>query len=355
MRKIFRKIGWHRKRAIPMPAKLRKSDCERRCRGRMGGERTVRDESRSGLRDIPPVPHGLGVSLADHTSFRIGGPADVLLRPRDEGELSDAFAWASSRDGGAVVLGGGSNVLVSDEGLRCAVILTGGVAGVTLQCPQGAGTEIAFVYAAAGVDMDRLCDMCAAEGLSGLEPFGGLPGTVGGAVYMNARCYGRSASDALEFVKACDEMGRVSSIPADNCGFGYKRSRFQSENSCVLGARFRLERGRPPEEVARATRERRSDRREKGQFLYPNAGCVFQNDYELGVPAGRVIDSCGLKGAKVGGAEVFSGHANFIVNTGRASAEDVAALIRRVEGDVLAKSGVRLVREIRMLGRFDRQ
>ena len=286
-----------------------------------------------------------GEPLAPYTTYRLGGPADFLLLPRNPAEFAAAVRWATARGIPVTVLGGGSNVLVSDAGVAGAVLVTTRMQAVSL-----AGDPVS---AEAGIAMDRLCELCAERGLAGIANFYGMPGTLGGAVMMNARCYEHSIDEVIESVDAVDAGGEPRRYSRVDCRFAYKDSRFQSGTEWVVGVRLTLRPGSPPAELRAEMERRRQHRENMGQYRFPNAGCVFKNDYAVGIPSGKLVEACGLKGFRIGGAEVFPGHANFVVNTGGATAADVLAVIRHVEQVVFEMKGIRLGREVRLLGRWE--
>ena len=291
-----------------------------------------------------PVDCLAGEPLAPYTTYRLGGPADFLLLPRDSGEFAAAIRWAAARGLPVTVLGGGSNVLIADAGVEGAVLVTTRMQAVSF--------EEGTVSAEAGITMDRLCELCAGRGLAGIANFYGMPGTLGGAVMMNARCYEHSIEEVVEAVDAVDTAGEAYCFSRAECRFAYKDSRFQGGAEWAVRVRLALRPGGPPEALRAEMERRRRHREEMGQYRFPNAGCVFKNDYRVGIPSGKLVESCGLKGFRIGGAEVFPSHANFVVNTGGATAADVLAVIRHVEQVVFEQKGVRLEREVRLLGRW---
>ncbi len=282
--------------------------------------------------------------MSRHTTFRIGGPADALLRPQDAGEVRRAAAVCREHALPLFVLGGGANILVSDRGIRGVVLDTSGLNGIE---PVGAGREA--LRAGAGASMDSLCRRALEAGLAGLAAFAFMPGSVGGSIWMNARCYEVSVSERLESVEALDEDLEVRRHPVRPEDYGYKRSPFQGRRSIILSGTFRLRRGEPAR-IREEMEARRRDREAKGHFLYPCAGSVFKNNREFGRPTGQIIDSLGLKGCRIGDAEVSRLHANIIVNRGNARAADVLALIRLAEERVREAYGLRLEREILLVG-----
>lgn len=292
-----------------------------------------------------PVYCQTGVSLAAFTTYKIGGPADFLLQPRDDAEFAAAIRWCRMEGLPLTVLGGGSNVLIADAGIAGAVILTDQMRHLEAG-PDG-------IDAGAGAVMDAVCLLAARHGLAGLENFYGMPGTLGGAIYMNARCYERAISEVLVHIRVVDGTGCPDQLAASDGGFAYKTSRFQGQPEWITSARLGLTPGAEPARLLERMEEFRLKRLSKGQYAFPNAGCVFKNDPRAGVVAGRVIEACGLKGFRVGEAEVFQQHANFVVNLGRATAEDVAAVLRHIQRVVRDRTGIQLEREVQLLGRWD--
>jgi UDP-N-acetylmuramate dehydrogenase len=291
-----------------------------------------------------PVACRAGAPLAPHTTYRLGGPADLLLLPGSASEFVDAVRWAGRHGLPVTVLGGGSNVLVADGGIAGAVIVTTGVSAA-----EADGT---VVTAEAGIDMNALGEFCADRNLAGVANFYGMPGTLGGAVMMNARCYDHSIEEILLDVAAVDTSGALHTLTRADCRFAYKDSRFQSGGEWVVSVRLQLRPGESVNALHREMERRRQHRADMGQYRFPNAGCVFKNNYAVGIPSGRLIESCGLKGFRAGGAEVYPSHANFVINTGTATAADILAVIRHVEAVVLEKTGIQLEREVRLLGRW---
>jgi UDP-N-acetylmuramate dehydrogenase len=276
-----------------------------------------------------------------HTSFRLGGPADLYLVPADPEDLAAALSVLATEGVPAFLLGGGTNLLVADGGIRGAVVDLTGIRGLE------AGPDT--VSALCGTPIDDAAGFARDRGLSGLEFAASLPGTVGGAVWMNARCYEREIADALESVETLDAGLALRRRLFEPAEWGYKRSPFQSTTDVILRAVFRLGPG-DPGTIEEAMRRHRQDREVKGHFLHPCAGSVFKNDRSFGKPTGRLIDELGLKGLRIGGAQVAPYHGNIIVNLGDATAADVRALIERVEREVADRLGLHLEREVILAG-----
>jgi UDP-N-acetylmuramate dehydrogenase len=288
--------------------------------------------------------------MAELSSFKAGGPADCWVQPGGEGFPAFAaalIAAARAADVPVFILGGGANILAADSGIRGIVLDTGGWMGLTGQ-PQQEG----ILRLRAGTTLDAAAEIAALAGLSGLEFLAGMPGSIGGAVWMNARCYGREIADVLVETEAVDFSGskpRYVQLPAVKTEFGYKRSPFQGRDTLILSASFRLTPGKTPD--IRATMDaHRADREAKGHYCYPSAGSVFKNNPDFGKPTGKIIDELGLCGLQKGGAQVAPWHGNIIVNSGGATASDIRALVDEVAARVKAAAGLTLEPEILFVG-----
>jgi UDP-N-acetylmuramate dehydrogenase len=240
------------------------------------------------------------------------------------------------------ILGGGANLLVSDKGIRGIVLDTGGWNGV-----RGEGE----LYVRSGTTVEEMTAYAAAKGLSGLEFLAGMPGTLGGALWMNARCYEKSLSDVLVETEILDTGGirRVGRSPGD---FGYKKSPFQGRRALILGALLALTPGEGGE-IRRRMEEHIRDRELKGHYRYPSAGSVFKNNRAFGKPAGQIIDELGLRGLRVGDAQVACWHGNIIINLGNARAADIRSLTDQIAARVKAARGIELEREILFAGDWE--
>jgi UDP-N-acetylmuramate dehydrogenase len=278
-----------------------------------------------------------------HTSFRIGGPADLFAAPQNVEELSELLRACRRESVPVFILGGGSNLLVSDRGIRGMVISLEGIKGIQRH-PDG-------LSALGGTPMDDVADAALREGLTGLEFASSLPGSVGGAVRMNARCFEKSISDVLSGVQVLGADATAREKEIDPSQWGYKLSPFQASGETIVRASFRL---RPCEKslIERQMSGFRRERERRGHFLYPCAGSVFKNNRGFGVPTGKLIDSLGLKGRRIGGAQIAPYHGNIIINTGGASASDVLALIGLVEREVRLGLGLELEREVVLAGEW---
>jgi len=293
--------------------------------------------ARLGARACPGEP------LARHTSFRIGGPADLLVVPESVEELALVLRAAGGCAARVTLLGGGSNVLVGDRGVRGVVVKLGrGFARVEWHEGEG-GAE---VRAGAAANLGRLARAAATRGLAGLEHAEGIPGTVGGALFMNAGAYGGDVAGAAIAVEGLDASGEPAVLPREALGFRYRGAALPPR-FVVTAVRFALRR-EDPAAVRRRLEEVRQHRVASQPHGRANAGSIFKNP--AGDHAGRLIDVAGLKGARVGRARISERHANFIVNEGGASAEDVKGLMDLAQRVVWERSGIWLEPEVRFVG-----
>ena len=284
------------------------------------------------------------LQLRELTTWQTGGPA-VCVTVTSAGMLADLLGLTAGEGIPWFILGLGSNVLASDEGCREVIIRLSGAMAQTVWHRSGNSWDLKI---GGGVHLPSLSGAACSRGASGLAFAIGIPGTVGGAVFMNAGAYGNSVADSLKSVTVLDYEGSASIIPVEECCFGYRSSRFQKERTIITGATMSLE-SRDPD-VLRSEGKRILDlRRKKFPLQHPNAGSVFRKPDE-GISPGKLIEDAGLKGRTVGGAEVSRRHANFIINTGKATSDDIAELIDIVRESVLASSGMLLKEEIRYLG-----
>ncbi|MDR3160904.1 MAG: UDP-N-acetylmuramate dehydrogenase [Spirochaetaceae bacterium] len=284
--------------------------------------------------------------MAAHTTLRVGGPADAWVRPEGDGFPGYAAALlreARARGVPVFILGGGANLVAADRGIRGIVLDTSGWTG----CAAEPGVPDLWVRS--GTPVEALTAAAAEQGLGGLEFLAGMPGSAGGAVWMNARCYGSSVSDVLAEAEFLDESLEFRSAPMRAEDFSYKRSPFQTRRDLILSVRFRL-RERPPAEILREMEGYRRDREEKGHYRFPSAGSAFKNNQDFGKPTGKIIDELGLRGLRIGGAAVADYHGNIIINTGGARAADIRALVETLREKVRSSLGILLEPEILFVG-----
>jgi UDP-N-acetylmuramate dehydrogenase len=301
---------------------------------------------------LSPAQVVANAPLAALTTFRVGGPGDWLIDIHSTDELRQVLAAARESDVPVTVLGGGSNVLIGDGGIRGAVLRLklNGIASPSGSC----------VRAEAGVTINGLVRWTIGRGLAGLEAWAGTPGTVGGAIYGNAHYAGRNIGDLVSEVQLIAPGGSVAVVRHDSLEFGYDTSRLKRTGEILISADFVVTAG--PPEVLRATARASLAHRKRTQPLdTPSAGCVFQNPDRSrgdlvpdGVPAsaGALIDRAGLRDTRVGGARISPTHANFFLNDGGATARDLRRLIELARDRVRQRFGVELRDEIVMLGDF---
>ena len=280
-----------------------------------------------------------GEPMARHTTFRVGGPADVLFMPEGADQLIAALEAARSAGVPAYVIGNGSNLIVRDGGVRGLVIAIGEGMSEIARCGD-------TLEAQAGAALARVAAFAQSEGLAGLEFASGIPGTLGGGCAMNAGAYGGQLSDVLIDARVLTG-GAVRTLSREDMQMGYRTSLPLRTGGIVLSARFALTPD-APEAIAARMRELNARRRDKQPLNLPSAGSTFKRPE--GHFAGALIEQAGLKGLSVVGAQVSQKHAGFIVNTGGATASDVLALIAEVQDAVQARSGIRLETEVRVLG-----
>lgn len=283
------------------------------------------------------------VVLANYTTWRVGGPAQWLIEPATLEETRAALTWAHTRGVPCRVIGAGSNLLIHDNGLDGLTISLRRLQGAELNPREG------VVVALAGEPIPSLARRAARSGLKGLAWSVGIPGTIGGAAVMNAGAQGGCTADRLEAVQVMPINGGESfELTNSQLDFAYRHSRLQEDDLVVLSARFRLEPGHDPGLLSRETSDNLSHRTTTQPYTQPSCGSVFRNPEPL--KAGRLIEELGLKGTRIGGAQVSTVHANFIVNTGDATATDINGLIKLVQDRVEDQHSVRLHTEVKRLG-----
>lgn len=290
------------------------------------------------------LPVSLDESLGRHTTFRIGGNADFFCVPATVTQLTRILELCRQYQVRTYLLGNGSNTLFSDAGFGGAVIcLTGLNSRFSMQAQPDGSTK---VLAPAGMMLSALCNNAQKESLAGLEFAFGIPGTVGGAVYMNAGAYGGEIKDVLTAVTFLDENLHLQTLPVQELQLGYRTSIFERCSWCILEAEFTLHPG-DALEIRTAMQEYMRRRKEKQPLEYPSAGSTFKRP--VGQFAGKLIEDCGLRGFRVGGAAISEKHCGFVVNLGNATCADVVSLTEQVRQIVLEKTGCTLEREIRVV------
>lgn len=284
------------------------------------------------------------VPMAGYTSFRVGGPVDFLAFPADLDDLRTLLCWCQDGRVPYFILGKGTNLLVRDGGIRgMAINLSRGLTRLQVVAEDAGG---AAVIAEAGESLSRFVDFSWRNNLCGLEFAAGIPGSVGGGIFMNAGAFRREMKDALASISLMDSRGQISERKIEDTVFSY-RSMGLKKGEVILGGKFVLQRGKGEETRARVEEILRA-RFAKQPYDLPSAGSVFKNP--LHAPAGKLIEEMGLKGTRVGDAQVSEKHANFIVNTGKATARDILDLAARVRERVQQEKGVLLEMEIQVVG-----
>jgi len=282
------------------------------------------------------------VSMKRYTSIKVGGPVSYLIYPRDEEELLRALNIAREKGVKYRFLGNGTNIIVHDRGLREAVIRTTRMQRMNYKkTTDGTLAEVSGGTSLKGFIVDN-----ARHGLAGLEKLYWIPGTIGGGIKMNAGSFGSWISNSLESVRLVDKNGKIVSFLKNEMGFGYRESRI-SPSECVLTAWFHLL-SRNRDDIQKDMDFVYGERKKRHPMEFPSAGSVFKG--VAGEPAWRFIEKAGLKGIAIGGAMVSDKHANFIVNTGGATAQDVKLLIDKIKKEVFEKTGVTLEEEVEFWG-----
>ena len=278
--------------------------------------------------------------LARHTSFRIGGPAGLFAAPKNQEALCRAVRLCRQAQAPLLILGKGSNLLFSDAGYNGVVLFTGELEEeLTLQGGS-------CILASAGVPLTKLCRFAAQHNLSGLEFAYGIPGSLGGAVFMNAGAYGGEMAGVLQSVTYLDEAGELVTKPVEELELGYRTSLFNHTNTCILQASLALHPGSEAE-ITETMNGFLQRRKEKQPLEYPSAGSAFKRPE--GAFAGALIEQSGLRGFRVGGAAISEKHCGFIVNLGGATCADVLRLADEVQRIVKEKTGYTLEKEIRVV------
>lgn len=286
------------------------------------------------------LKHGIKKNepMSEHTSWMVGGPADYFLCPADLNELVEIVRYSDRNRLPLYILGNGTNLLVLDGGIRGLVVHIGSPFNYT-------GPDGASLRAGAGTPMSVLANSAAEAGLAGMEFVIGIPGSLGGALIMNAGAFGGYIGERVQTVKLVDYQGRVEVIPGKEITFSYRSSSLVGKG-VIVEACLALRKD-DPDKILKAM-EKYADQRRSRHPNLPSAGSVFRNPADR--PAGKIIEEAGAKGMRIGGAEVSAKHANFIVNTGEATASDILALIRAVRELVRDKYGLELQPEVRIVG-----
>lgn len=278
-------------------------------------------------------------SLSKYTTFKIGGPARVLVEAKSDEEVLKLVRLFDEIKEDYLIIGNGSNLLITDAGIeRPVIVLDKNFSNITM-------IDEVTLYAEAGASLKSLANKALDLGLGGLEAISGIPGTVGGAVYMNAGAYGSEIKDVVTKIRYIRDDS-IAELDASEANFAHRRSIFQEKGYIILGAYFKLEK-KDKKDIEEEQRDYTQRRKDKQPLEYPSAGSVFKRPE--GYYASKLIEDAGLKGIAVGGAMVSKKHSGFIINTGSASFDDVVTLIEKVKAIVLEKFAVSLEEEIRII------
>ena len=279
--------------------------------------------------------------LKNHTSFKIGGPAEEFSEAKSTEDVIALIEYAKQKGIPYMIMGNGSNLLVSDKGVKGLVIkISKGFDNVEIIGER--------VIAEAGILLSKLSNIVAERELSGMEEVSGIPGTLGGGIYMNAGAYGGEMKDFIEKVTYLSN-GEIKVAEKDELDFGYRHSRFSGTDDIILSAELSLKKG-DIAEIRKKMADFNERRCSKQPLSMPSAGSTFKRPE--GYFAGKLIEDAGLKGFSIGGAQVSEKHSGFVVNTGSATAEDVFSLIKHIQDTVYAKFGIKLETEVKLVGEF---
>lgn len=278
-----------------------------------------------------------------HTTFRVGGPADWFVTPEDEEQVRDVIKLLHRENIPYYVMGNGSNLLVGDKGYRGVVIQ------LCKKMSQIRSMEDGVIYAQAGALLSKIAAEALAQELTGFEFASGIPGTLGGAVMMNAGAYGGEMKHVLKSAMAIDAQGELKVLPVEQMELGYRTSVFSKNGDIVLSAQIQLQPGNV-EEIRSYMEDLKERRVTKQPLEFPSAGSTFKRPE--GYFAGQLIQETGLRGFQVGGAQISEKHCGFVINRGDATAADIMSLIEQVADRVEAKFGVRLEPEVKRIGEF---
>lgn len=304
---------------------------------------------------VAKIPFTENEPLAPKSTFKVGGKARLFIMPQTPEQLESTISAARSAEIPYFVTGGASNVVYPDGTYEGAIISTQAIKEIFYDSDENAPDGSALITCQCGVPMAAFVDFCTRKNLSGAEQFAGLPGTVGGAVYMNARCFDRSISDILYSTAHIEFTGdKAKSVEStfNSADWDYKKSPFQATTDrpqrYITQVTFRLTPATPEahDRITADCKKYIAERVDKGHFKYPSAGSVFKNNHAFGAPSGKLIDDCGLKGLTAGGAQIAPFHGNFIINTGNARAADIKNLVKEAQKAVHDKFGFELEPEI---------
>lgn len=300
------------------------------------------------------IPFVENEPMATKNTFKVGGNAAVFVLPENVSQLQSALAGSAAAEAPYFLLGGGSNIVFPDDTYNGVIISTENLNSITMtdDKPENLPDDKVLVTCEAGTPMAAFVKFCTEHSLKGAETFAGLPGTIGGAVYMNARCFEKSISDILYQTEHIDftkpTQSKIVTMDFNPADWDYKKSPFQtSKKLCIASATFCLTYA--PDEKTQIEADCKkyiAERVDKGHFKFPSAGSVFKNNHNFGAPSGKIIDQAGLRGYTIGGAQVAPFHGNFIINVNNATAADIKKLVEYVQKTVQTQTGFLLEPEI---------
>lgn len=306
--------------------------------------KSLRERIRDALRDASGGDLFFNEPMKRHTTLRIGGPADIYVAPKDPGALANILASLESEDPAFMPLGGGSNLLVSDEGMEGIILSTAFLNAIEM---VDEGDTWVRLFTGAGTPLQKLVTFARDKGYSGLEGLAGIPGLLGGAVKGNAGSFGNEIGDVIESLRCADAGGKTFTLGRERLSFCYRSSNLP-ERTVIIGAVMKLAKG-DSDQVADKMKACIEIKRETQPISAWSAGCVFKNPE--GTPAGRLIDGSGCKGMRRGDIEVSSLHANFFINKGNGTAADFLALMEDVRERVMKSFDIALETEIEVVGK----
>ena len=280
--------------------------------------------------------------MRNHTTFKIGGPAEIFIQAKTEEEVKKVLEKSRKIKKNVFIIGNGSKILVHDEGINGIVLK---ICIKEIEIEENQDVDVT-VKVGAGVKNAELAQKLLKKGIKGFEFASGVPGTIGGAIYMNAGAYGEEFKNIVQNVTYMNKEGKIHTIKNEDCKFGYRNSIFTSGNFIILSAVLKLERGNIVE-IEKRMKELANLRKEKQPIEYPSAGSTFKRGD--GFITAKLIDDCGLKGYKIGGAQISTKHAGFIVNVGNATAKDVLDLVKYTQNKVYEKYGKNIALEFKVI------
>lgn len=298
------------------------------------------------MHKINGVLYKQNCSLKKYNTFRVNAKALHFYMPETINGFIDLIKYLNDADKRYIILGGGSNVLFLDKVIEVPIIHT----GFFTRIEQTSNNILAY----SGANVIDVVKYAYRNSFTGLEFLYGLPGSIGGAAYMNARCYEHSISEFVDSVGIIDDNIEYMHIKADECNYRYKKSIFQDKKYIIIDVRLKLNKGLK-KIIKKDMNKYIRDRKNKNQYKYPSAGSTFLNDYETNMIAGKVIDSLNMRNTRVGGAMVSPYHANFIVNYNNATGRDIFELMKKVREEVYTKTGIKLNAEVRIIGNYENE